>query len=418
MYCALEIANTGANTYYFHTPYANGSTPASGMVGAPLLEPVIRGPGTGRVGNPNPYKEREVLMKRSSFTLAAILVTAGMLILGFAGQAAAADKVLRVLNWQGYGSDEPWATKAFEEKYGVKVEHDYITSEEELLTKVRTSPGMYDVLLPNVAYLTIAMNEGLVEPIDTNNLANWNDLLERFQALEVIHRDGKVFGLPWTWGATAMVYNTETYPDGLDSMAVFWDPAYKGKIGWWDSYEDSTALVGIAIGEEHPYRPKDLAPIKEKMMAMMPNVKTLWSSEDEFDKLFANGDITLGIFWSGSAARAANQKGLPMKFVVPKEGGIGWIDTWCIAKDAPNRDLAYKWLDFMISPEFFVKWDTTVGSPAPTAKSTLEQLPADAFNRVVMGDPEVVKRLVWMETVPADTRNEWNMMWEEVKAAQ
>ena len=72
----------------------------------------------------------------------------------------------------------------------------------------------------------------------------------------------------------------------------------------------------------------------------------------------------------------------------------------------------------MISSEFFVKWDTTVGSPAPTAKSTLEQLPADSFNRAVMGDPEVVKRLVWMETVPEKTRKKWNMVWEEVKASQ
>lgn len=89
-----------------------------------------------------------------------------------------------------------------------------------------------------------------------------------------------------------------------------------------------------------------------------------------------------------------------------------------MVKDAPNQEAALKWIDFMISPEFFVKWDTTVGSPAPTNKVTLEQLPADSFNRRVMGNPEVVERLVWMETVPEDTRKKWNAMWESVKAAQ
>ncbi|MCE5207282.1 MAG: extracellular solute-binding protein [Chloroflexi bacterium] len=326
--------------------------------------------------------------------------------------------VIRVLNWQGYGSDEAWAIAQFEEIYGVKVEHDYITSEEEMLTKIRTSPGVYDVVLPNIAYLKIAMDEGLLEPIDTSKLENWDSLMDRFKTLETIRQGDDVYGVPWTWGATAMVYNPEVYPDGLDSMNVFWDPQYAGKIGWWDSYEDSTALVGIAMGDTTPYTPDDLEAVKSKMLELMPNVRTLWTSEDEFDRLWANGDIDLGIFWSGSAARAKNAMDLPMEFVIPKEGGIGWIDTWSIVKDAPNREAAYKFIDYMLSANFYVKWDTEVGAPAPTSQTTLDQLPEGAFNRDVMGNPEVVARLVWMETVPEDARQEWNQMWEEVKSRQ
>jgi len=48
----------------------------------------------------------------------------------------------------------------------------------------------------------------------------------------------------------------------------------------------------------------------------------------------------------------------------------------------------------------------------------LDQLPEGAFNRDVMGNPEVVARLVWMETVPEDARQKWNQMWEEVKSRQ
>ena len=326
--------------------------------------------------------------------------------------------VIRVLNWQGYGSDEAWAIAQFEEIYGVKVEHDYITSEEEMLTKIRTSPGVYDVVLPNIAYLKIAMDEGLLEPIDTSKLENWVSLMDRFKTLETIRQGDDVYGVPWTWGATAMVYNPEVYPDGLDSMNVFWDPQYAGKIGWWDSYEDSTVLVGIAMGDATPYTPDDLEAVKAKMLELMPNVRTLWTSEDEFDRLWANGDIDLGIFWSGSAARAKNAMDLPIEFVIPKEGGIGWIDTWSIVKDAPNREAAYKFIDYMLSANFYVKWDTEVGAPAPTSQTTLDQLPEGAFNRDVMGDPEVVARLVWMETVPEDARQEWNQMWEEVKSQQ
>lgn len=347
-----------------------------------------------------------------------IVLVASLFLSGCGPREGEMGDVLRVLNWQGYGSDETWALEQFEEMYGVRVEHDYFTSEEELLTKLRTSPGVYDVVLPNIAYLQIAMEEDLVDPIDTAKLENWDTLLDRFKSLESIREGADVYGVPWTWGATAMVYNSELYPDGFDSWDVMWDEQYAGQVGWWDSYEDSVVLVGIALGDPTPYDPDDLDAVQEKMRELMPNVRTLWTSEDEFDKLFANGDITMGVFWSGSAARAKNAMGLPMEFVIPQEGAIGWIDTWAIAKDAPNREAAYKFIDYMIGSTFYVRWDTEVGAPTPTTQATLDALPEDSFNRAVMGNPEVVARLVWMETVPEEEREAWSQVWQEVKAEQ
>ena len=45
---------------------------------------------------------------------------------------------------------------------------------------------------------------------------------------------------------------------------------------------------------------------------------------------------------------------LPVDFVVPKEGAIGWFDGLTIAAKAPNPDGAAKFIDFMVSPEFYV----------------------------------------------------------------
>ena len=77
---------------------------------------------------------------------------------------------LRVLNWQGYGTDEAWALEAFKKKTGINVVHDYFNSEQEMLTKLRTSPGAYDVVLINSTYTQQAGEEGLIQPIDTAQL--------------------------------------------------------------------------------------------------------------------------------------------------------------------------------------------------------------------------------------------------------
>ncbi|MCS7248398.1 MAG: extracellular solute-binding protein [Anaerolineales bacterium] len=323
---------------------------------------------------------------------------------------------LRVINWNGYGSDESFVLEEFGKKLNVKIEHDYINSEEEILTKLRTSPATYDAILPNVAYLQIAMQEGLIEPIDTSRLQNWEKLLPRFRDLPGLRdASGAVYGVPWVWGATAIAYNTEKFPGGIQSIQALWDPANKGQVGIFDSFEDAVVFAGLALGDRTPYQPDDLQAVKQKLMELLDNVKTLWASEDEFNKLFANGDITLGNYWSGAAARAAKM-GLPMAFVVPPEGALGWIDTWAIPKNAPHKDLAYQWLDYMISPEFYLTWDSVAGAPAPTTQASLDALPEDHFNRAVMGDPEVLARLVFMETMTPETREEWNRLWEEVKA--
>ena len=66
---------------------------------------------------------------------------------------------ITVLNWQGYGTDEAWSVKAFTEKTGIEVVHDYYSSESEMLTKLRTNPGAYDLVVLNAARCAQAVAE-------------------------------------------------------------------------------------------------------------------------------------------------------------------------------------------------------------------------------------------------------------------
>ena len=95
-------------------------------------------------------------------TLLATSVLTGAL--AFAAGAAE----LHVLNWKGYGADEPWAVEAFEKATGHKVVNDFFNSEQEMLTKLRTNPGLYDVVMINAAFNDQAFNEKLIQPIDVS----------------------------------------------------------------------------------------------------------------------------------------------------------------------------------------------------------------------------------------------------------
>lgn len=331
---------------------------------------------------------------------------------------AAQTTELHVLNWQGYGSDEPWAIAQFEEEHGVTIVHDYFTSLDEMLTKLRTSPGVYDAVQMNIAYLQPAVEEGLIQPIDTTLIPAWEALPENFRELPELSQETEdIYAIPWAWGATSLVYNTEVFPDGVTSLSALWDEQYAGQVGMIDGYEEAMIFAGLYAEIEDPLRPTDeeLETIRTTLEALVPNVRTYWQSEDEFNRLFESGEITLGIYWSGSAARAINAFELPMEFVVPEEGGIGWIDAWTVAADAPNAEMAIEWINFMSDPEFYLEWDSVAGAPVPANTETLAQLPDDSMNKAMFSDPEVVGRLVFQTYISAERREELQLLWQEVK---
>lgn len=78
--------------------------------------------------------------------------------------------------------------------------------------------------------------------------------------------------------------------------------------------------AAIALGQD-PNAPSDLDAIKEKLIEQKALNRTYWKTGDEFSKLFAGKQISLGLMWSGQAA-AMKQEGEPIAFTVPEDGGI------------------------------------------------------------------------------------------------
>ena len=142
-------------------------------------------------------------LSRRSFTAAITLAAI------FAASNALAAGEIHVLNWQGYGTDEKWALEMFEKKTGIKVVHDYFNSEQEMLTKLRTAPGTYDVVLMNNIYVMDAAKEGLIQAVDEKKISNFGDLTPSLRDSDRFAKDGKHFAVSWVWGVTSFAINTD-----------------------------------------------------------------------------------------------------------------------------------------------------------------------------------------------------------------
>ena len=336
----------------------------------------------------------------------------GVALAGFPSLARAADKTITVLNWQGYGTDVAFGLKTFKDATGIDVKHDYYNSEPEMLTKLRTNPGAYDVVLINSARDGQAEADSLIDPVDLAKVPNAAGLSPAFKTNPNILIDGKTWGVPWVWGMNALAVRTGK---GLkiDSYAVFADPAFAGRGALFDDAVTEIA-VGALMNGQPINDPKDMKSVEATLKSFKKDVKLTWSSEDEWNKAFAAGAFDVSVFWSGAITRAVHLHNQPVEFVIPKEGAIGWLDNLCIPATSTQKEMGLQFIDWMIDPKFYAEWAKS-GAPASANAAAMATLPDDDLNKKIH-DPALLPTLQFMGGLPDDRRQAFNDLWEEVKA--
>ncbi len=322
---------------------------------------------------------------------------------------------IRVLNWQGYGTDQDFATEAFEEVTGHTVVHEYFNSEQETLTKLRTNPGAYDVVLINSSFTPQVVDEGLLAPIDTSKLENFADLDPAFVNNDGLNEDGVIYGVPWTWGLTSIAVSNADFDTPPTSLEVLWSPEWEGRVSIRDDAVEAVQIGALATGQSIN-DVQDLEAVRAKLAALMPSIDTYWGSENDWNQFMASGEFAAATYWSGSASRSMG-KGLDITFVVPEEGAIGWLDGLSIPAASEKKDAAYQFIDWMIDPEFYAEWDKD-GAPATANIAAASALPDDSFNKAVLGDPAVVAKVQFMQPMSDETRETYLKLWQDLKAAQ
>ena len=340
------------------------------------------------------------------------VMAAAMTIVG-AG-VAAADEV-HVINWNGWGTDQPFAVEHFKEATGTDVVHDYHSSFEEMFTKMRTNPGAYDVGIINEVYVRNAAEEGLIQPIDESKLDNFGDLFAAMRDSPEFTIDGKLYAVAWIWGATSISYNTDVFDTPPTSVNVLWDPAHEGRVCWRDDAVDSVQFAALALGQD-PDNPSDMDAIRQKLRDLKPQIRSMWSSEDQWLKSIGGNECDVSIMWTDSTEKAKENFDQPVAFIVAEEGALAWRDAVVIPADAPNPDAAYAFLNYLTGTDFYADWAEAGGAPVTANALAIDALSEASMTRQVLADPANVDRLHFGVPIPDATREQYLELWEETKA--
>jgi spermidine/putrescine-binding protein len=261
------------------------------------------------------------------------------------GPGPVTSKELNLYGWSEYVPQE--LLDAFSDEYGVTVNYDSYSSNEELLARMQAGASGYDVIIPSDYMVTVMSQQDMLEPIDINRLPNFANIESRFQSPDF--DPGNRYTVPYQWGTVGIAVNTDVVEQPVTGWADLWDPAFENRLVMVDDEREVIGLALLMLGlDRNTTSQSDLDAAKQKLLELRPNIK-LYDSDSPKTALLA-GDVDAGVVWNGEAA-LAHRENPAIDYVLPAEGCGLWFDNLAIPAKPPHRDAAEAFLDFVMRPE-------------------------------------------------------------------
>lgn len=237
----------------------------------------------------------------------------------------------------------------FQLVYGIKINRDEYSSNEEMYAKVSAGGTSYDLIQPTDYIVSLMVRQGLLQKIDKTKLTVMNNFDPNY--LNLSFDPGNEYTIPWEAGTDALVYDSATVSNPPKAWADLWRPEYAGHMVLLDDSRVAIGFTLLTLGYDvNTKDPKQLDEAKVKLAQLVKGVK-LFDSDSPKTALIA-GDVNVGSTWTGEAFLAQKEKST-ITYVYPTEGAMIWQDNWVITKDAAHLDAVYAWLNYVNQGDIF-----------------------------------------------------------------
>ncbi len=325
---------------------------------------------------------------------------------------------INFLNWTDYLAPEILTN--FEATYGVKVVVDNFDANEDMIAKIRAGGSGYDLVTPSDYAVQTMAAEGLLQPLDKALLTNSTHIEPSL--LNKYFDEGNTYSIPYMYGITGIAYNKKTFPTAPDSWSTMFDitnlEQYKGQFSMLDDEREvpgaALKYFGYSLNETSP---EAVAKVQELLIAQKPFLASYNSSD--VNRKLSSGEYLFAHAWSGQAMQARNGMGDELSgnpdigFVIPKEGGMIWMDNMVVLKESPNAYTVHVFMNYLLDPSVaalnteYIGYLTPNKDAIPLLDPTISTLYAEGFSP----DAEVMKRLEWA------VRNESTAVFSDVWTA-
>jgi len=267
------------------------------------------------------------------------------LALGLSTPALAAEE-LNLFAWSEYVPQS--ILDDFTKETGIQVNYESYASNEEMLAKLMSGAASYDLIQPSEYVIEALVKDNQLTPLDHAKLPNLKNIGKEYW--DQPHDPELKYSVPYMQGTVGIVINTEKVKDPVTGFGDVFQDKYKGRIVILD---DALEIVtwGLATQGLGPdaVTKENLEKVRPVLAAWLPLVKVYDSDSPKTALL--NGDVDLGVVWSGEAAILIKEQPGKFAYVLPKEGAHMFIDNMAIPKNAKHVDAAHKFIDYLMRPE-------------------------------------------------------------------
>jgi putrescine transport system substrate-binding protein len=349
---------------------------------------------------------------------------------GSAAGDKAGDKVLNLYIWSDYLAANTLSD--FEKQTGIKVHVAYFDANETLETKLLAGSSGFDIVVPTASYFERQIKAGVYLNLDKSKLPNLKNMDPQLMAKVALHDPDNAHGIIYTWGTNGIGYNEKMVkalmPDApLDSWRLVFDPAVASKvakcgISVLDSPAEMMRAVYSYLGKDpNSQSPDDLVLAEAVLTKIRPYIRNINSSE--YIESLANGDLCIAVGYNGDVmqardrAREAN-KGIDIKYYVPKEGSILWFDMLAIPKDAPDPDSAYAFMNYIMQPQVIADISNFKRYANANTEAQALVLPSVKDDPGIYPTPELRQKLAVQLADSADQTRAITRVWQKFKTGQ
>ncbi len=295
-------------------------------------------------------------------TLGVLLLT-GLFACTGESVSDSARAVVNVYNWADYIA--PDTIDKFEAEYGIKVNYDTYDSSEVVDVKLLTGNSGYDVIVHSNQFGSRLTPIGVFEKLDLSKLPNTKHLDRDLMATIDVYDAVRDYSVPYHWGSTGYAWNVEMVrerlPDhSMDSSDILFDPAVVSRLAdcgvtLLDGPTDVIPMVLAYLGRDpNAVDDESLLAAQEQLIAVRPYIR--YFSNQKMLSDLPNKEICVAMSWSGDYSQAATRAeeagiDIELRYTIPKEGSGLWVDGLYIPADAPHRENAYRFIDFLLRPD-------------------------------------------------------------------
>jgi len=283
--------------------------------------------------------------------------------------------------WPNYHNPEN--LEAFKELTGVDVLVNVFGSNEEMLAKLQAGGAGWDVFVPTNYTISTYTELDLIEPLDLSKIPNFNagNHDSRFTGEGTV--GGTVMAVPKNWGTTGFAVNTKRVKPKMTTWKQFWDLTMGEYSGGTIVHDYQLTTIGNALKyfgySFNSIDPKELADAEDLLIRSKPH---LFAITSDYQPPMRSGDAWLTVCWTGDGTQL--HRDIPeIDYVLGKEGGELWTDFYAIPKDAPHREAAYTFINFMQDPYVNAREVFAHGYP-PTDRLTNALLPDSILNDPIL----------------------------------